>query len=424
MKLSKLLLGLVLAGTTVGYAQDGGEATECDRLRLVGGKRIDVGNYKEAVLYYIKAEDECKNFEVKQYQILAGSVSYVIQEEQDAATKSAYIDTLLAVYDRAEAAGQYDTSWDLSRATYEAQSSKPNREKARKLFSEGIDREGVKVHESYVIMNGYNSYMALAEAPAEKRTEKKSQLITEYFKMMKLASDAKMSQGTIDNINYYFNLAVQSCNDILPDLGEFMKSFPQDAEQKKSVVNNYIALLESKGCTDSDEYAQLIDTLVVIDPSSFDANMAQAKLLESKKKYSAALTAYKNAKALTDDAEQLSEIDYAIARCYLGQGSYTAAYNAGMALTGKRKGDGYAIAAQAVAANANNCGLSTVDRKCNYYYAYDLAQKAAANGSSQGNGLAGKYKAKWPTDSELFNASLTKGSSVTLECYGVSVTIQ
>ena len=74
------------------------------------------------------------------------------------------------------------------------------------------------------------------------------------------------------------------------------------------------------------------------------------------------------------------------------------------------------IAADCVAKTANSCGASTFDRKCNYYYAAQLALKAGNSGA------AAKYKANAPSSDEIFNNN--SPASVTLSCWGVTVDIK
>lgn len=425
MKLGKLLLGLTLIGTTFGaFAQEESEQErECKRMRFLAGKKIDIEDYKGAAEYYIKGEQICGGYEKDNYDRLIAVLNNVITTETDPAIMAAYRDTLLNVFSRAEAAGQYGQEHDLTFATYLAQHEGADKNKADMLFKRGMAAAGKGIHEAYLGIYYYNLYMVYYSAPEDKKSEKKKDFISEYFTLSQLVSDAGMSINTQDNLNYYFNLAIQSCNDILPDLKGYMANLPEDPAQKISTVKNFINVLETKNCTDSEEYEQLVFTLVEADPSSFDAQIAKAKLLESKRKFSAAITSLKEAKGLTQDPAQIGEIEYAIARNLLNSGSYTSAYNAGMALDGKFKGKGLEIAARAVAANKDNCGASTFERKCNYYYAVELLERASANGESVG-GLIASYRANFPTESEMFDNNKSAGQSVSLPCYGATVTLK
>ena len=74
------------------------------------------------------------------------------------------------------------------------------------------------------------------------------------------------------------------------------------------------------------------------------------------------------------------------------------------------------IAAKCVANSANSCGSSTFDRKCNYYYAAELAERAGDSGA------ASRYRASAPSSEEKFNNN--NPSTVSLSCWGVTVNVR
>src|SRR5690606_6039724 len=128
----------------------------------------------------------------------------------------------------------------------------------------------------------------------------------------------------------------------------------------------FMTLLENKECTKSKEYAMLVDTIIAIDPS-VDAVLAKAKLQLSQGSTSAAITTFREALAMVDDADSKSDIELSIANAYYRSGSYRSAHNSGIAVTGKNSARGYEIAARSVNAMMNDCGVSTFDRKANNY---------------------------------------------------------
>ena len=292
------------------------------------------------------------------------------------------------------------------------------------VLQRGIKNDPANLNEAsitYYYLNLYNLYVEAVDA--EKPNYKK-RLISEYFVLSTIIADTsnKVPAQTQENVNTYFNSAIKSCSDIVPELKGYMSELPQDVGSKKIAVNNFISLLELKGCTDSDEYEKLIDILNEIDPSVY-GKLAKAKLMTIKRRYSEAISAYKDARQMTSDNTKKEEIDYLIAETYFRQGSYNSAYSAAMNVSGKFKGEALKMAGQCVAATANSCGASTVDRKCNYYYAVELLERAASNGASVGS-LIGKYRDNYPSDGELFDNGMKRGQSVSLSCWNVSVTLK
>lgn len=418
MKLEKLLLGTLIVIGFASYAQESDEDRECTRMRFLAGEELKIKNYAGASMYYLKGEKICGGYDAANYARLIGSLRNTINGVSDAAAKTAYTDTLVDVYQRAEDAGHYDQADDLLRASYILQASNPDRKKADALFQRGIKTQGIKTNEAYVSYFYYNTYAMYAAAPSD--TDLKKRMISDYFELSTLISKAGMSVKTLETINQYLDAVVRSCDDILPELKGYMDNLPTEPESKKVTVMNFISLLEKKECTESAEYFKLIDIYVELDPTSFDAQMMKAKALIGQNKYSDAISTLRKAKELAPDDVKAQEINYEIARAQYSSGSYTAAYNTAMSVSGAMKGKALVIAGQSVGKNANNCGSGTIDRKANYIYAVQLLEQARNLGESTG-GTISSYKAMYPTQDEIFQNN--SPSSITLTCYGVTVNL-
>jgi len=413
MKLQKLLLAALVLVSLSAYSQDESEQErECKRMRFLAGEDLKIKNYAGATTYYIKGELICGNYDKANYDRMIGSIRNAISAETDKVRKTAYIDTLIGVYERSEQKGFYDQANDFIRATYMTQVAKPNRAAADVLFARGFAKVGATPSETqiqYYYSNLYTLYVESTDATVKSGLKKR--LISDYFSLSKMVSDMKMSAKTQDNITVSFNNTVRSCEDILPDLKGFLATLPQDKEMKKKAVVNFMTLLETKKCTDAKEYEMLVDTLNAVDPS-LDGKLAKARLLVSKKRYSEAVAAFKEAKTMTTESAKIEEIEYMIASTQFNSGSYNAAYSTAMGISGENRSEALFIAAQCVAKLANSCGSSTIERKANYLYAARLADQAGQGGT------AAKYRAAAPTDSEWFDAGI---SSINLTCWNVTV---
>lgn len=414
-----ITLGFVLLTGFIGFSQEESEQErECKRARFLAGEALKVNNYPEATLYYIKGEKICGGYDIDNYNRLIGSLQYTINEEADAKRRSAYIDTIVHFYDKIDSLGIFDAKYSMTRALYMLQSSKPNAKKIDSLMVKGIAIEGTKLNESYLLYYYTNLYNIYAASSGADKAAYKKRIISEYFVWSKLVVDANMSSKTQESLTQIFNALVNTCADLLPELKDFMKSFPQDLEQKKTAVNNFIALMEEKNCTDAKEYEMLIDTLIKIDPS-VGAVIAKAKLLKVKKRYSEAIETFKSAKNMSTDGVQKEELEYEILVIqYENLNSYKTAYNTAMGINGSNKSDALKIAASCVMKLANGCGNTSFERKCNYYYAEELANRAGA-----GN-LAAQARGNFPTAEDIFNEGKAKGQSMFLTCWNVSVTIK
>ena len=124
------------------------------------------------------------------------------------------------------------------------------------------------------------------------------------------------------------------------------------------------------------------------------------------------MDAFKQAKDM-DKGERGDELNYLIAYAYYTQGNYKSAHNTAINVGGEFRSKALDIAAKSVAASANNCGDTSFERKANYWYAVELAERGGLNSSS--------YKANAPTNNMIFDENKTQGDSITLSCWGVSV---
>lgn len=415
MKLGKLLFGILfLIGLTVSAQED-----ECTRWKAIAGNAYKVKNYPKVTTAYVKAQNECEQLGMKFYNPFLYSIKQSMKNAATEEEKAAYLDTLLMTYESAEAIHGDQKDWKAYEGYYYLKQGKPgNMKKADKAFQIGIHHEGKDVNKGLLQQYYANLYnLWTQEKDEEKKAEYKKRLIKEYFTLSEYASKGEMGSEINDFLSVYMEKAVTDCESVLPEIRSFMGDLPQDVETKKVTVYNFKALLEKKGCKNSDEYAMLVDTIIKIDPS-VDAKLAKADLQMAKGNTSGAVKTFKEALDMAKEPAEKSEIEYKIALTYLNSGSYDAAHNAGVNVSGEYSARGYEIAAKAVNRSTDNCGVSTFDRKANNYYAVELAQK------SGNTALVNSFKSQCPTGTDIFNVNKQVGGKVELSCWNKTVTIE
>lgn len=409
-----LIAAIVLIGFS-GFAQEGAE-DDCKKNRFLAGEELKIKNYPNAASYYLKAEAVCPgaDFGKEYYNLLIVSLKNSIVASKDKAVKTKYKDTVLGVYDRAEKLGFVGPETYTGRAKYLLKSSSPDRKKADVLFVKGMEALAGKYKESTVSYYFLNLKVLTKLAPEGEKAAAKKRFITEYFNLSKVVTDRKFSVKSQEFLNTHLNDVVKTCDDILPELNGFMKELPQEKEAKIATVNNFLDLLDKKNCQRSKEFEMLLDTIIKVDPG-YTAMIRMAQLKVAKGNYSGATATYRQAKALAPDAAAKGDIDFEILKMQYKQRSYKTAYNTAMSISGKHKSAALKMAAGCVAATANSCGASTMDRKMNYYYADDLLSRG---------GHSRKYSGNYPTSAEKFDADIANGQSVRLSCWGVNVTVR
>lgn len=416
MKFGKLILGtLLFIGSTALVAQE----DECTRYKAIAGNAYKAKDYPKVTMSYVKAIENCESLEMVFYNPFIYSVRKSMKEASDEETKSKYLDTLIYVYEEAQKTHGVQKEWQAYLGYYYLKQGKPGyMEKADEAYQIGIHFEGKDVNVGMLKQYYANIYNLWAqESDEEKKAEYKKRLITEYFVLSDYISKGEIDPETVDFLSIYMEKAITDCESMLPEINKFMSDLPSEKEAKKGMVKNFMALIEKQECTDSKEYAMLVDTIIAIDPS-VDAVLAKAKLLLAQDKTSEAVKTFKEALEMSENAEQESDIELKIAMAYYRSRSYEAAHDAGIRVSGKNAGKGYEIAAKSVNSLMNDCGVSTFDRKANNYYAVELAEK------SGNSSLVEAYKKQCPSSTDLFNEDKEAGEKVTLDCWNKTFTIE
>lgn len=403
-----LLSGLLILSIQV-FAQD----DECTRFKAIAGNAYKAKKFDKVVFAYNRAQQECGELDMKFYNPYIYSAKMAMRNASDDEGKAAYLDTLLTVYEKAQATHGLQKDWQSYIGYSYMMQGKPGfMKKADEAYKIGVHHEGPKVNEGMLKQYYSNLYnLWVQETDEEAKENYKKRLITEFFQLSDYVNKGGMSNETREFLALYLDKVVTDCAVVLPSINSFLHDLPEEIEAKKITVNNFKDLLEKKNCTTSEEYAMIVDTIIKIDPS-VKAVLARAGLLIAQNKTKEAINTYEEALKMSSDADEKSEIELAIAKAYFRARNYRAAHNAGLKVTGKNSAKGYEIAAKSVNALMNDCGASTFDRKANNYYAVQLAEK-----SGNAN-LVSIYKKACPDSNDLFRESKEEGEEVTLECWG------
>ena len=201
MKIAKYILGASMLITSLSFAQEGGEDRECTRMRKIANDAMSIKDYKEAVVFFLKGETICGNYDAANYGRLTGSLGRVINSTKDKEVRKKYCDTILAVYERMESKGLYDMKNDMIRAYYQREKSSPDFVQADIFFTRGIKNGGTAVKEMYIPLYYYNTYtLFYMEQDAAKKNALKKRMISDFFMLSELITNAKMSIKSQESI--------------------------------------------------------------------------------------------------------------------------------------------------------------------------------------------------------------------------------
>ena len=401
---------------------------ECNRLKFLAQeerKSIEIDtsatlklmHFKTEFTYLLKGEAICGTYTKNNYNYIIRSGQDILKLEKDSKLKSRYIDTLFFIYKKMDLLKFGDKNIVLKLADYALLKSEIERTVSDAYYTRAFKDTSLKFT-SENLTNFYSNLYLLysSEVDVAAKNVYKKRLISDYFMLSRLISVKKLSSKTQESISNIFNGTIKNCEDLLPDLKVFITELPKDIDLKIKTTTNFISLLKEKSCTDSKEYEMLVDTLIKFDKTTATI-IAKAELLIVKKRYSEAISSLNSAKAMTKDAVQLEDIDFQILEVqFHNLNNYQTAYRLALGISGSNKNKALQIAAKCVANSANSCGSSTFDRKCNYYYAAELAERAGDSGA------ASRYRANAPSSEEKFNNN--NPSTVSLSCWGVTVNVR
>lgn len=382
---------------------------QCEELKTLARESITNDDYKTASMYLLKAENTCGSLDKDNWDRLIGSLHNVINQANDETQKLLYIDTLLNAYSRQEAAGFYDEDSDILRGINILRSTNSDAAIADFYLQRGIKSQRGKTHESYLLYAYYATYLLFDCAEDEEKSALKLRMISDYLRYSEIADSAKMHKSTQAALSVYLDYVVESCNDLLPEVQDFIDSLPKEKITAINMIHGMTQLLENKDCENSQEYDNLIDTWLKLDSNSMHAYLKQQARMKIEVSYDYPPPMPPMGK--TNDPKVKAKLHYEVACVQFSAGQYNAAYLSGKECMGEYKEKGLLIAAQCVAAMALSCGDTTFERKCNYLYAAQLAEEA---GSPH---IAENYRAKGPSS----DCSSENKTSILLDCWGVTV---
>ena len=435
MKVKEIFLGVFLSlNIFSSFAQvktqnetDSLKALECKRFKFFAKEerelikidtalKVKLMHYKNEFAYLMRGESFCGNYTKNNYDQIIYSGQNILQLEKDSEIKKKYYDTLFFLQKKMDSLKFADNNILLKLANYALLKSIVDRNISDSYYILAFKDTSV-IFKSENLTNYYSNLYLLYSSDLNIATKNvyKKRLISDYFILSRLINDKKFAPKTQEYIDQLFNGTIKNCDDLLPELKVFMSELPHDKDLKIKTINNFLTLLKEKACTGSKEYEMLVDTLIKID-NSLATTMSKVQLMIVKKRYSEAISSLNSAKKLTEIPSKLEDIDYQILEVqFYNLNNFETAYRIAMGISGANKNKALLIAAKCVANKANSCGLSTFDRKCNYYYAAELAQKAGDNTA------AASYRKKGPTEDEKFTNN--NPSQVILSCWSVTVNI-
>jgi len=335
----------------------------------------------------------------------------------DKANKSAYVDTLMMVFDdRIKYFGK--EGYVLGIKGYELiVVDKSRSEEALGYLKRSIELEGNNASVQAVF--GYIKAIVNLEKSGVKA---KSDVIEAYSVVSEvidynIVNETKMAVHFVkysEKVEELFT-PYANCDDLI---ALFSVKF-DPATEDVNLLKRIIKVLDNKKCTDSDLFFSASSRLYELEPSSASADQ-MSKMSIAKGKSSNAIAFAKQAIELEEDANQKAIYYLGLADAYRNGGSYASARNAVYSALELRNGWGeaYMNLGNIYIAGAKNCG-SDFDKSTVYWVAVDAFRKARTDEetSDRASKSINTYSKYFPTKENCFFNGLEAGTQHTVACW-------
>jgi len=360
-------------------------------------------NYlKNELSFYIKGE-KLGEYQMTTYHSMVRSCNDIIKLEKSDIIIKNYYDTLNFIQEQMELKGFLDKISYKSRVSWYLRGTKPNRIKVDSILiteMSKIDNDVINIYYNnlYFLFNETKNYVYLDRI---------------YNEQMSYFSKDSMSN---QNFTYLYDIFTKVYSDSAAFLYLDTK-FTNDSVKNIKKLNFIIGFIESNGFTNTKFYINTLESLVKISPNI----ECYFKIANYYKKQSndAGYNMVMN-QIMKKYPQFKDEFNYNECVSLFNNGKYRQAYDFSFKIGGKYKGESLKIAAMSVSALANQSGSSTFERKCNYYYAIQLLERAKQHNAPV-NTLITQYKTCLPTMEEKFEEGNPK--TIKLSTWNIVISI-
>ncbi|HUI33870.1 MAG: hypothetical protein PHO84_03085 [Dysgonamonadaceae bacterium] len=348
-------------------------------------------------------------------------------KETDAAKKKEYIDKIMEIYDKRM---KYFSDVDargtiLAFKAYDYQElmgDDADPAVIYKMLGEAIEDMKSEMYPS----DAYGHYMIASLRLFLQDNSKKEQYINDYFRIMDYIDKAKenaLGNNDEESANYIEdvkasieNAFVNSGAGDCKTLENFYSAKFAENKNNEEFLNQAAGSLSNIGCTQSDFYFQLSESLHKLNPSANSAiGLANRSL--NKKDYREAMKYYEQAAELEPNKSKSSDYLMTLAQILFSQRSYSqarqSAYDA--LKFNPNNGGAYILIAQMYASSAEGIFSESEKRGLVFCAAVDKLQRAKAvdpSVTTEANRLINQYSRYYMEKEDAFMMGLKEGESV------------
>lgn len=436
----------------IGMAQ--AQDPECATNLSIYAEHVKVKNYDAAYGPWKLVYDACPGLNKANFSYGERILDYKIENSQGA-EKDAFINDLLALYDKSME--HFPTNYSLADVTADKASLLYDEKKATDaeiyaLLSDAFQKDRAHFDNPKALYLYFSSLVDLHKGgqkelqevfdvydmvieKIEDENEKYLKQISILLPKDSLGTATAKEKQQLKSYNSYsenygkISESIDSKLGSLADCENLIPLYEKNFEEKKGDVNwvkGAVGRMFAKDCTDDPLFRKLFEAQLALEPSA-SAYLYGGTLKVKDGDSRGALLDFNKAADLETDARKKSDILYkaaTVARKFSKSDARNYAQKA-INVNGSN-GKAYLLIANLYAGSANDCGTTTFEKRAVYWKAADLARQAARVDpaiSGTASQAAASYSAKAPSKSDIFESGLA-GKRITFNCWvGGSVVV-
>lgn len=439
--MKKLILAVVLVVSALGGATaqkagydpvkapfgHGQDSIDCRMNLSLMTTAAKAENYQDALKTWTAVYNNCPASSKNIYIYGPRIYKALYAKETDTAKKKAYLDKTMEIYDQRM---KYFSNVDakgtiLAFKAYDYQEmlgEDADPAVIYKILHEAIEDMKSEMYPS----DAYGHYMIASLRLFLQDKSKKDQYINDYFRIMDYVDAAKESaEGNNDaeNANYIAavkesieNAFVNSGAGDCKTLENFYSAKFAENKNNEDFLNQAAGSLANIGCTESEFYFQLAESLHKLKPSANSAiGLANRSL--NNKDYGEAMRYYEQAAQLEPDKKKASDYLMTLAQILTSQRSYSQARQAAYEALkfNPNNGNAYILIAQMYASSAGGIFQESEKQGLVFAAAVDKLQRAKSvdpSVTSEANKLINQYSRYYMDKETAFMMGMKEGETV------------
>ena len=409
-------IGIIIA--LIGFTFTLSAQSDCESDYAIYRNEYKQKNYEEALKTWRKVFVNCPDY--NQNTFVNGPKLYQDRIKKDKANISAYLDTIMLIYDtRIELFGNREKhlgSKGVDLLKYKSSEF----EQAYRMLKESVDAIGNSTSPTVIV----SYFKALDKMQRSSDEITKLDMLNAYIVVSDIISYnlennvkyAKYYETAQNNVENMF-APYASCDDLILVFEDRLESDLDNLSLLKKITS----LLDKKNCTNNEVFYKAATKLHELEPTAKSAyNMGSMSL--EKKNYSVAANYFTQAIDLQEDIDYKASYYLKLAYAYQMSKSYSNARSAANSAASLKPewGEPYLMIGDIYVSSASSCSSSNLERGSVYWVAVDAFRKAKSIDnilSEKANKRISTYSKYFPSKEDLFFEDLSSGDSYKVGCW-------